>query len=342
MKKILSVITIIALGSTGAYAAGTTAGTQIDNSVTLTYTGGPVGGITSNTDSFIVDNKVDLTLATTDAGNVIVQAGATNQVLTFTVTNTGNKVQDYILSQASDGVNNDFVGTTTYNIFVDVNGNGVYDAGTDTDTYIDELAPDTSKTVFIVADIDASENNGDLSGRTLTATAAQGGSVGSLGAAMTHDNASADTAMGEEVVFADGAGDSDASRDGKFSDTSTYEVSTATMSVTKASCIVSDPYNGTTNPKRIPGATVRYAIEVENTGGSDATTVNVSDTLQAGISYSGNASVEVGSCNCASPNTAGADTGTITNAGATVTIDFATVPHTTNDIECAYFEVTID
>lgn len=43
-----------------------------------------------------------------------------------------------------------------------------------------------------------------------------------------------------------------------------------TLSVTKASVLVSDPVNGTTNPKAIPGALVEYLITVSNTG-TDAT-----------------------------------------------------------------------
>ena len=48
---------------------------------------------------FLVDNRVDLTVVNTDAGNnVNVIPGSANQVLTYTVTNTGNTTQGYLLT----------------------------------------------------------------------------------------------------------------------------------------------------------------------------------------------------------------------------------------------------
>ncbi|WP_407873988.1 DUF11 domain-containing protein [Qipengyuania nanhaisediminis] len=42
-----------------------------------------------------------------------------------------------------------------------------------------------------------------------------------------------------------------------------------TLNVSKVSTVISDPVNGTTNPKAIPGATVEYLITVTNTGASE-------------------------------------------------------------------------
>jgi uncharacterized repeat protein (TIGR01451 family) len=70
--------------------------------------------------------------------------------------------------------------------------------------------------------------------------------------------------------------------------TNTPKPATATLTVTKTSTIVSDPINGTTNPKAIPGAVIRYAITVTNTGTAavDASTVVVADPLPSGVSLS--------------------------------------------------------
>lgn len=53
----------------------------------------------------------------------------------------------------------------------------------------------------------------------------------------------------------------------------------ATLTVSKVSSIISDPVNGTSSPKAIPGATVEYLITVTNTGTSatQADTVTVWD-----------------------------------------------------------------
>lgn len=44
------------------------------------------------------------------------------------------------------------------------------------------------------------------------------------------------------------------------------------VSAAKTATLISDPFNGTTNPKYIPGATVRYCIQVTNASGSLAAT----------------------------------------------------------------------
>jgi uncharacterized repeat protein (TIGR01451 family) len=50
--------------------------------------------------------------------------------------------------------------------------------------------------------------------------------------------------------------------------------------------VIQDPVNGTaSNRKAIPGAILEYTIEVENTGGSDATTVIVTDPVPTNVAY---------------------------------------------------------
>jgi uncharacterized repeat protein (TIGR01451 family) len=58
-----------------------------------------------------------------------------------------------------------------------------------------------------------------------------------------------------------------------------------TVGVTKTSVVLSDPQNGTTNPKAIPGAVVEYCVTVTNSGTVGATTVIATDTLPAGMTY---------------------------------------------------------
>jgi len=346
MKNISKVLSVILLGGINLYGAGTLAGTQVDNSVKLNYKvdGTAQSEVVSNTDSFVVDNKIDLTVTHQDASAVVVKANSNDQVLKFIVKNTGNKVQDYSLSSTLNDGNpfseTDNFDATNVRIYVDGNANGTYESADDTQDYIDELAPDATITVFIVSDIGA-QSDGDVSEHTLTAQVAEGGASSSQGADITSDDASsADTAMGVEIVFADGdgSGATDGAKDGKYADNSAYKVSTAELSVTKGSCIVSDPYNGTTNPKRIPGAKIRYTIEVTNSSSSkDATEVTVTDKLSSELTYkSGLVSTE--SCDCANP---GADNGdSVSVSGQDVTINYDTVEDGVT--ECAYIEVEIN
>jgi len=357
MKKILVIASVMLLGMVAANAAGTAAGTQIDNSATLSYQVSGVNqtAVASNTDSFLVDNKIDFTVAHQDTAAVTVVPGQTSAVLTFTVANNGNKVQDFSLSSLAND-NNPFGETDTFDatnvqVFVDSNGNGVYDSGTDTATFIDELAPDTNVTVFIVSDIPSTQVDGDVAEYTLIAQVAQGGSAGSQGADITSDNSgTADNAMTEEIVFADAAGANGSTdggaKNGKHSDNDAYKVVTAKIDVTKTSCVIWDPVNTSTNPHRIPGAVVRYAIDVNNTGSADATSASLSDTLSGNLTYGVPASsgltavsrIATETCNCTSPGASNGDT--VSEAGGVVTANYGTVTAGTH--ECAYFDVTVN
>lgn len=64
-------------------------------------------------------------------------------------------------------------------------------------------------------------------------------------------------------------------------------LATANLVVTKTSTPISDPINGTVNPKQIPGAVVEYAISVTNAGNRsvDASTISIIDMLPAGVTY---------------------------------------------------------
>jgi uncharacterized repeat protein (TIGR01451 family) len=57
--------------------------------------------------------------------------------------------------------------------------------------------------------------------------------------------------------------------------TNTKLAANALLTITKTDVLVSDPVNGTTNPKYIPGAIVRYTFTVTNTGPSTVTNNSV-------------------------------------------------------------------
>ena len=59
----------------------------------------------------------------------------------------------------------------------------------------------------------------------------------------------------------------------------------ANLLIAKTSSIVSDSVNGTTNPKAIPGATMRYCLLVTNGGSATATAIYVADPLPATTSF---------------------------------------------------------
>ena len=60
---------------------------------------------------------------------------------------------------------------------------------------------------------------------------------------------------------------------------------TTNLTIAKTSSVVSDPTNGATDPKAIPGATMRYCILVTNNGSGTATGINIGDPLPATTTF---------------------------------------------------------
>ena len=78
---------------------GTAAGTQIDNVAQASYTvNGTAQTASSNTASFVVDRKVNLTVVTAQSGATQVNLGQTGAVTSFRVTNNTNGTQDFLLA----------------------------------------------------------------------------------------------------------------------------------------------------------------------------------------------------------------------------------------------------
>jgi len=149
----------------------------------------------------------------------------------------------------------------------------------DNDIYIDELAPGIAIKVYIVSDFDASSYaDGDIASYFLIAEARAGGSPSNLGGVLTENTGPENSDLTVvDIVFADGDGD------GARTDHSVqhdYQVFGAVLSIIKTSSVFSDPINSTTNPKRIPGAVIQYAITISNgEGAATASSVAITDSL---------------------------------------------------------------
>lgn len=290
--KLLALAVLSAAGTQVAWADGTTAGTSISNKATVNYTIGttPQTPINSNGDTdttFVVDRKVNVTMTAGTA--VAVNAGATQQMLTFEVTNSSNATLDFALS-ADNGTSDDGdILTSSIKIFVD-DGDDAYDAGDVEQLTLGDLLADESRTVFVFVDIPASAGNTDSLDVVLTASAIEPASPPAgknAGDPVTADDAIADTAT-LQTVFADGAGASDNANEGDFSAAGTFTVSAPTIGVTKSFTVISDPVTtamGGANPKAIPGAVIQYCITVSNTGGGAAADVKVDDPIPGSTTY---------------------------------------------------------
>ena len=312
-----------ALGATQqAMAAGTVSGTSINNTASLTYSVGgvPQTGINSNTESFAVDNKINLTVARVDAAAVGATPGQVAATplpnppayLSFTVTNTGNTTQDYLLSNTNpaSGASNPFGGTSEFAVsncrtFIETAGGAGLQIGTDLEaTYLDNLAADATGTVYLVCDTPLTATNAQDAVAGLIAQAVDAaGSVGTPSSPYTvGDLTAANTQNGVEIVAADGTGSEagDADRDARFSARNAHVIQSATLSVSKTVATLCDPFNGLTDPKNIPGGMVRWTITVTNSGSASATLATISDTLSTNTTQDPNLVAPTDAATCSS------------------------------------------
>jgi len=158
-----------------AFAIGTSADTDIDNTATISYsvagstqtpiesspTGNSVAGPgNGEATTFKVDNVIDFSVTEADTAYTPVAPGSTFQALGFTVQNDGNEVQDFSFTAAevSTGGDDGHSGTddfdgTAVGIFVESGATPGYQQAEDTATYVDELDENLSATVWVVRNI---------------------------------------------------------------------------------------------------------------------------------------------------------------------------------------------
>ena len=353
MKLLTSVgsIAVSALGASAAYAAGTTAGNTISNTATVNYTiSGTAQPAVSNVPTvFTVDRKVVFRVdETAPIATTTVSPGQLAAVTTFTVSNTSNATMDFGLSIPAQQVggagahsNTDNFDVTAPALFADTNLNGVYDAGTDLAiSFLDEVLADTSRTVFIVANIPAGRATGDVSAVSLLAQARDGGVATTQGAVAA--NTAGPNTAGVDTVLADTAYDAlNTASDGLGTAKDDYTVSAATVTVTKVVRVIEDPINtiasgNAANAKMIPGATIEYCIIVNNSGAATATLTSITDPVPATLSINAaslrvNGTATAGVCNANGVAGGGVSGQNVTSAptvlnsvatGATVTMYF--------------------
>ncbi|WP_226701809.1 hypothetical protein [Microbulbifer elongatus] len=326
-----------------AFAVGTDAGETISNTATVSYQVGGVDqeDVDSNEETFVVDRVIRMTLALDGNLGTAPVPGATSKITSYTLTNTSNAPLDFDLD-AINAVNGDLVNPGPTNIgtddqegtniiaFLDTNGNGVYDVGTDS-LRIEDLGADDSVNVLVSIDIPSSVVDGETIGVVLTATATE-----TNGDPLSQDTGA--NTSGMETIFGDATGVTDSDYDGKISVYGAYSISGANLSVAKSSTVIDD-YVSSSNFKAIPGALVEYCIVVtnSNTATADATDVTVSDGVPLYTSFEASSVATGSGTTCGSS----ADAPSLGDeSGGTVTATFPTV--SPGESVWVSFQVTID
>lgn len=255
--------------ATPGFATGTRAGTVIDNTATATYDeGGTPVQVDSNLNSLTVDELLDTVVVWDDGADVATTPGATGGALTFTITNTGNGEEAFLLTTISTLGGDDY-DPTSVTIVID-DGDGVYEPGIDT-VYVagagnPMLDPDETITVFVIANTPGGLSDGDRGGIQLTASAVTG--TGTPGTSFTGQGEGG----GDAVVGTTGA---DGDDDGYF------QVAAATVSLAKSATVV-DPF-GTSNA--VPGSTITYQIVATTTGTGSLPNLVINDAIPAGTTF---------------------------------------------------------
>lgn len=256
--------------SSPAFAAGTLAGTDIDNIAEATYDT-PSGPITikSNLVRIKVDELLDVTVLTTDPGDITTAPGTTGNVQTFRITNTGNGEEAFRLT-ANTGIGGDDFDPALTQIVLDSNGNGVYDPGVDT-VYVagsndPMLQPEQSIIAFVITSTPVSVTNGNR------------GTTGLLAVAVTGSGAPGTSFAGA----GQGGGNAVVGTTGADADANSFLVAQAASLALVKSATILDPFGGN---RPVPGAVITYSLVATVSGAGTLNNVVLTDPIPVGTVY---------------------------------------------------------
>jgi uncharacterized repeat protein (TIGR01451 family) len=320
-----SVAIVVSLGTPFlAQAAGTPAGTSIQNTAQVSYSvGSSTLTATSNTSTIQVAERLDAVL-TLASPTVQVSPGATAKALVFTLTNTGNGSERFNLGALSAGVVNDDFDPTLASpaIYFDTDNSGDFSGGDVAyNPGVNEplLAADASVRLLVINNIPNTVVNGNRGRSQLTAAAATG--TGAPGTAFPGQgdggvDAVAGTTGGDAVLFGE------------------YLVANVQLTAVKSQT-VADQFGGA---RPLPGARINYQIVVTPSGSGTAASAAVSDLIPANTTYvAGSLQLNGGALS----DTADSDAGTFVSAPAEVRVSLGDLSGASGP-QTVQFAVTIN
>lgn len=329
-KLMASVGSLAILGAGGtAHAAGTAAGTSVENTFTLDYKVGTVQQTqidnTATPTDFTVDRVVDLTVTGTTATTA--NPGETGVTQVFTVTNEGNSTVAYDLNFVDDSGDDFDLSSTTITYTVTPAGGSAtsftYTPGTGDEPSVDVPA-DAVVTVTVTGTVGAGTSDGDIDNLVLVADTLEPTTAGTAAG----DQVTADTgANGEdtmETVLNDTAsatgitGVTDATGDGIHAALATVTVEAADITAVKTVALVdpapasdaacgsaSVPGSPVDGDYYLPGACIEYTITVSNAGSQSATDIVLEDVLSEYLTFISTSNTLSGSTSSTDSSTVG-------------------------------------
>ena len=267
-----------------AMAEGTRAGTVVENTASVDFSVGtiPQNGVSSLPVSFVVDRRVNLTLAPTSTPDLLtVSPGENDAFVDFLLTNTSNSDLDIDLVLAQVASTTTVDGTADDDS--DVNDPRIarwtaFQSGTPaapaapvsgtTTLTVDNLPADDGILIRVWGNVDLALVDGSVAGLQVTATA-----LADDGTALAYGVANTD---GLENVDTDGTDGVRVSNDG-------FIVNAAALTVAKSYSVVTDPLS---SGLAIPGAVLQYEIVVSNAAdAADATNIVITDVVDTDVSF---------------------------------------------------------
>jgi uncharacterized repeat protein (TIGR01451 family) len=259
-------------------------GTGISNTASLSYS---VNGTnideTSNAVEFKVDRKVifSVTDNQTSTDPVVVNAGD-NAVTVYTIQNDSNAPISFQLPVPPVGTTYSYVDPTDGTNEITVNSTDV--------AAIIPLAAGNATTpitvnITVTLTVPNDADSGDQFFTPLNILAVEPDNNTGIGGGVTAGDQIAATPSTEawvkDVIQTITIGDL-LNANGvsvELDSTQEFVVAASDISLVKSVAILSDPVNGTTNPKAIPGAVVEYTLTITNSGLIAATDVVLSDAV---------------------------------------------------------------
>jgi len=277
-----------------AFAVGTDPGVTVDNQASVDY---DVGGnaqptVNSTAVQFVVDRRVDFEVTRLGTGLTTTVLGTTQVFVEYQVQNLSNGLLDFDLAAANmvpaDGdiyAGQPDSGVDMVNLSIsvaagsDLDPNLAPSPGFGGPTAIDDLPEDEYIRVRIYSDAPNVAPNGSIAGLRLSATAADPTGLGPLEESATWNAATVDN------VFANASGGIDVGG-GVFnaieSDVDGFLLQSAALTITKTQAVISDPFG---SGRAVPGARIEYTITLENNGAAGATSISISDLVDADVTF---------------------------------------------------------
>lgn len=269
-------------------AAGTAAGTEISNSALINYKVSTVSqSVAVVAPKITVDRVITFTVSALTTLPANVSPSQANAVVAYRITSASNAAVSFGLSTSNTAA--DTFSMENQRLYWDSNSDGTFDAADDALYTISNSPvanPDTSLTFFIVADAPATLTNNAEDILLTEIRAKEPNTAGNQNTANITATTGANTAAIDTVLVDSSSAGGDPANNGVILVEPKFVGVSASMNVTRTSKVVSDPFNGTIDPKAIPGAVMEYCLAVTNAAGAaEASDVIVEDVLGTELTF---------------------------------------------------------